>query len=256
MARPQLFDTHVHLDCWPSPALEKELDLARRAGVEGFVVPGVERADWPKLIRLARAEAGVWAAPGLHPLAAGQWNEAAGKELEGLLADPAVIAVGEIGLDGLIEVPPEVQERALRGQLKLAVAAGLPVLIHCRKATERMFTVLREERADQVGGVLHAFSGSVETARQAVDLGFAIGFGGTLTYPNARRALAALRNLPEEAILLETDAPDIPPHPHRGEENRPSWLPLIAHRVAEIRGWDEGATARITTANARRVFRL
>jgi TatD DNase family protein len=107
-----------------------------------------------------------------------------------------------------------------------------------------------------VGGIFHAFSGSLETALQGIRLGFAIGVGGTVTYPNARRLPGVVQRVPEEWIVLETDAPDLPPHPHRGEVNRPAWLPLVAQRIAEIRGWSEVETARITTANAKRILKI
>jgi TatD DNase family protein len=130
-----------------------------------------------------------------------------------------------------------VQEQAFRAQLRLAIAAGRPVLIHCRQAAGRLLQILREEGAERVGGIFHAFSGSLETARQGIRLGFAIGVGGTLTYPNARRLPEVVREVPAEWLVLETDAPDLAPHPHRGEVNRPAWLPLIARQVAELRRW-------------------
>jgi TatD DNase family protein len=165
-------------------------------------------------------------------------------------------AVGEIGLDALIDSPDlEVQERAFRSQLRLAVEAQLPVLIHCRRATGRLLDILREEKSQRVGGIFHAFSGSIETAMEAIRLGFVLGFGGPLTYPNARRILEVLRQVPKDAIVLETDAPDMSPHPHRGEPNAPANLPFIARRVAEVRGWSEEETARVTTENARRILK-
>lgn len=232
------------------------MELADRAGVGSFVVPGVRREGWPGLLRLTGSLKGGWAAPGLHPQAADQWNEEAAHELRQCLQAERTIAVGEIGLDRLLPFPPPaIQETAFRGQLRLAAAAALPVLIHCRHAAGRLLAILAEEDFPY-GGILHAFSGSAETARLAVERGFVIGFAGPVTYPNARRAPEVLRQLPAEAIVLETDAPDLPPHPHRGESNRPAWLPLIAARVAEIRGWSLEETARITTGNARRILKM
>jgi TatD DNase family protein len=162
-----------------------------------------------------------------------------------------------IGLDALLPAPAlAVQEQAFRAQLRLAIAAGRPVLIHCRQAVGRLLQILREEGAERVGGIFHAFSGSLETARQGIRLGFAIGVGGTLTYPNARRLPEVVREVPAEWLVLETDAPDLAPHPHRGEVNRPAWLPLVARRVAELRGWSEAETARITTENAKRILKI
>ncbi len=256
-AAPALFDTHVHLDALDQASLQGKLAEARKSGVELFLVPGVRREGWPDLLELARSHRGVWAAPGLHPLAARQWGEATAAALSDLLEEREVAAVGEIGLDLLLpDPPPAVQEEALRGQLRLAVSAGKPVLVHCRKAIGRLLTLLRKEGADRAGGILHAFSGSPESALEATRLGFAIGFGGTLTWPGSRRAPEVLAALPPEWIVLETDAPDLAPHPHRGEDNRPAWLSLVADKVGEIRGWDRETTARITTANAKRVLGL
>ena len=257
-AAPLLFDTHVHLDASPlAEDLEEEVRRARQAGIGYFVVPGVDRSGWRRVLEVAQAVSGAWAAPGLHPLAAGEWCPECELELQRLLAEPKVVAIGEIGLDALLPSPSlAVQEQAFRVQLRLAIAARRPVLIHCRQATERLLRILQEEGAEQVGGIFHAFSGSLQTAFQGIRLGFAIGVGGTVTYPNARRLPEVVREVPAEWLLLETDAPDLAPHPHRGEVNRPAWLPLVARRVAEIRGWSEEDTARITTENARRVLKI
>lgn len=253
---PYLFDTHVHLDRAPlSERLKPEIEAARAAGVGQFLVPGVAPTAWAGLMETVATVPGALAAPGVHPQAAANWNAQTQSALEALLHKPAVVAVGEIGLDSLLPAPAaQVQEAALRGQLRLAREAELPVLIHCRKAMGRLLEILREEQAHQVGGILHAYAGSIESALQAVDLGFAIGFGGTLTYTNARRAPEVLKALPAEWIVLETDAPDIAPHPHRGESNRPEWLSLIAAEVARIRNWSLAETARITTQNAQRIL--
>ncbi len=257
-APPALIDTHVHLDRLPrSIPLAAHLTRARQAGVEALIVPGVERGGWLEIMALAQRFPGVWAAPGLHPLAAAGWDESCRRELEGLLTDSSTVALGEIGLDGVSGAPPmDLQERAFIEQLQLAVAAGKPVLIHCRQAAGRLLELLRSEGAEGVGGILHAFSGSIETALEAFRLGFAIGIGGSVTFPGARRPVAVLQALPADAIVLETDAPDLAPHPHRGEDNHPAWLPLIAWRVAELRGWGRRETAGTTSANARRVLNL
>lgn len=252
---PSLIDTHVHLDFLRNPAAE--VAAAREVGVAAFIVPGVGRERWPALMHLTRLQEGARAAPGLHPQAAQQWSTEAEKELAELLMRPETVAVGEIGLDGCPGYPAQVvQVTALRGQLRLAVAAGRPVLIHCRKASGRLLTILREEGAQRVGGIFHAFSGSLETAGEAIRLGFAIGVGGPVTWTSARRGPEIVRAVPAEWIVLETDAPDLSPHPHRQDENRPAWLPLVAAKVAELRDWSLEETARITTANARRILKI
>ncbi len=253
----EFFDTHVHLDFLRPDDFEKELKEASRAGVAKFLVPGVDLEHWEIILGMAGDKKNILAAPGLHPRSAGQWDESVARNLKSLLHRPGVAAMGEIGLDAFLTSPPlEVQERTFRDQLRLAVRENFPVLIHCRKSTERLLRILREEEAGRTGGIFHAFSGSIETAKKAIDLGFAIAFGGVLTYPEARRAPQVLRALPAEWIVLETDAPDIAPHPFRGENNRPAYLRLIAQKVAEIRGWSLKETARITTENAKRVLRI
>lgn len=251
------FDSHVHLDrLGPEQPWPDAVASARRAGVRGWLVPGVRRPDWPALLALVRQVDGAWAAPGLHPLAAAQWDSGAREQLAALLDAPEVVAVGEIGLDRLLEVPAAVQREAFVGQLQLAVAAGKPVLIHCRKAWGEVLELLHRHGAARVGGVLHAFGGSPEIARQALKLGFVISFGGPLTYPSARRRVEVLKGLPDEAIVVETDAPDLPPHPHRQVANQPQWLPLIGGCLARLRGWSEGQAARLTRKNIERVLGL
>ena len=252
------FDTHVHLDRLPAvlnPA--DEVVLAQQQHIGRFLLPGVEPRHWQRLLKLAETLPGCLAAPGVHPLAAESWNNETANRLLNLLVSPQVVAIGEIGLDGHLAQPAaEIQEEAFRGQLRLARQAGLPVLLHCRKATGKLLRILNEEKAADQGGIWHAFSGSLDTARAAIKLNFAIAFGGPLTWLNNRRGPEVLQNLPAEWIVLESDAPDQTPHPHRGETNRPAYLRLVAERVAALRGWSLEETARITTANACRVLRL
>ncbi|GAB6083429.1 TatD family hydrolase [Desulfuromonas carbonis] len=200
---------------------------------------------------------GAYAAPGLHPRCAASWDGMARQQLELLLREPQVVAIGEIGLDGSPGMPAVAdQERAFRDQLALARAFAKPVLLHSRRAIGRLLALLEQEEPLPAGGILHGFNSSIEVARRFLDLGLVLGFGGPLTYPNARRGPEVLPHLPAEAIVLESDAPDLAPWPHVGELNRPEWLGLVATRVAELRGWSRRETAMITSANARRVLRL
>ncbi|HAD04489.1 MAG: hypothetical protein A2091_05705 [Desulfuromonadales bacterium GWD2_61_12] len=250
-------DSHIHLDCLGSPpAVAAAVRAAAGAGVGAFVVPGIDPEHWPGLLATVRRVPGALAAPGVHPQAATCWNAATAAALEVLLATAGVVAIGEIGLDAFVNSPPAAQEEAFRGQLRLAIAAGLPLLIHCRRASGRLLRILDEEDARRVGGIFHAFSGSVETAMEAIQRGFAIGFGGTVTWPEARRAPQVLQALPAEWIVVETDAPDLPPHPYRDSANRPDLLPHIGATVAALRGWGLAETRNITSANVRRVLQL
>ena len=249
-----LFDTHIHLDHLNN--LQQEVEAAREYGINRFLLPGVRPEAWPQLMQTASSIAGAFAAPGVHPLAAREWNRVTQEQLLQLLHLPDSVAIGEIGLDALIAVPLERQETVLREQLRIAINCGLPVVLHCRRATGRLLQILHQEQADRVGGILHAFSGSAETALEAIRLGFALAIGGPATYPEAKRSPEVIRQLPAEWIVLETDAPDLAPHPHRGETNRPVWLQYVHQKLAELRGWTLDETAAITTENAMRVLRL
>ena len=149
-----------------------------------------------------------------------------------------------------------VQEEVFRQMIRLACDTGKPLLLHNRETTGRLLEILREEQADRVGGILHAFSGSLETASALIRLGFALGIGGIITYPEARRLPGIIDQLPAEWLVLETDAPDMPPHPRREQANRPENLLLVAEKLAALRGWSLSETAEITTNNARRVLHL
>ncbi|MDX9708695.1 MAG: TatD family hydrolase [Trichloromonas sp.] len=255
-APPFFFDTHAHLDFPPlRERLEEELAQARAAGVGAWVVPGVRPDGWPALLATVAKVPEALAAPGVHPLAAADWNEETAAALTDLLH--TAVAVGEIGLDGTLSFPSQaVQERAFRDQVRLAVAARRPLLIHCRKAMGRTLEILRAEGAQRVGGIFHAFSGSPESAREALRLNFAIGLGGALTFTGARRGPELARILPAEWLVLESDAPDLAPEPYRGQINRPAYLPLMSARLANLRSWSPAETAAITTDNARRVLGL
>jgi TatD DNase family protein len=249
-------DTHCHLDdptlCDRLPEI---LRNARLAGVMRFVVPGVSPDGWEKIALLANAKEGIFPAFGLHPMLAHLYHE-------GLLAELArfaqkAVAIGEIGLDYLLDdVPRERQLTAFRGQLRLAVEVGLPLLIHCRRAFQDLLRILREERAERVGGAMHAFSGSTEVARECIGLGFAISVAGPVTYRNAVRPVDVAREIPLQHLLLETDAPDLTPEPFRGSGNEPAHLVATARKVAEIKGMTLDEVAAATTSNAERTFRL
>lgn len=253
-----LFDTHVHLDRLPAEMDPiSEVAQARRVGIGHFLVPGVDPRDWHALLSMVESIPGTLAAPGTHPLASASWNSEFAAVLEEMLSRESVAAVGEIGLDGSPGMPAAaVQEQVLREQLGIAIAADLPVVLHCRKATGRLLEILRQESAHRVGGIWHGFSGSLETARAAMGLGFGLAFGGPLTWPGARRAPQVLQALPADWIVLESDAPDLAPSPFRGQTNRPSYLGVIAEQVGFLRHWSPQTTARITTANALRLLRL
>lgn len=252
----ELFDTHIHLDRLPRHTLTEEIGRARKLGIASFLIPGIAPSGWNILSALAGQHSGLFLAPGVHPLAAAAWSPETGEHLTHLLRHPAVVAIGEIGLDNRISVPMAQQEIAFRAQLRIAVAAGLPLLLHCRGPLARCLQIFQEEQGTAVGGILHAFSGSLDMAKLALRLNLNFGFGGAITWPGARRAPETLKALPATAFVLESDAPDQSPAPHRHEPNRPLWLDLIATRCAELRHCSRDEVANQTTANARRILRL
>lgn len=249
-------DTHCHLD---HPALLSRLDevtaRARAAGVDRFIVPGVDPEGWEGIARLANGTPGVYPAFGLHPMLACRYSENLMEDLARFAGQ--AIAIGEIGLDyALADVPRELQTEVFRGQLRLAVSLGLPVLIHCRRAFDDLVRIAREENVCKVGGVMHAFSGSLEIARLCVGEGLLISLAGTVTYRNAVKGPRVALQLPLDHLLLETDSPDMAPEPYRGSVNEPAYLVATARAVADVRGVAVEEVARVTTANAERLFRL
>jgi len=230
----EMIDTHCHLDCAPLYSrLPQVLESARQAGVTRFVLPGVNPSDWGRMAAISAENANIYCAFGIHPMHADQANDTALARLAEIAGSG--VAVGEIGLDPAYQVSLRVQELAFRNQLRLAVALGLPVLVHCRRAFHRTITVLREEHAAQVGGIMHAFSGSPEMAQEFIRLGFAISLSGTVTWDRAVRPVRLARELPLESIVLETDAPDMTPQSKRGRPNEPAWMKETLLKVAELR---------------------
>lgn len=249
-------DTHCHLDLPPLyDDLEQALLRAGNAGVGRFIVPGVAPDGWGRIRSLAHADVRILPAFGIHPMLAKLGDDSALDALSSFLDGAA--AVGEVGLDYSVPEPSRsVQQELLRSQCRLAVNRGLPLIIHCRGGFADLLGIMREERVDRVGGVMHAFSGSPEVARECIRLGFYISVCGTVTYANAVRPLKVVREIPLDRLLLETDAPDISPAPYRGRPNEPAYLLEIARRVAAIKGGALAEVAEVTTANAINAFKM
>jgi TatD DNase family protein len=251
---PQLIDTHCHLD-----AAEFDADraavarAAAESGVAAIVVPGVERANFGAVASVCREFEGCAPAYGIHPMYV---DRAGPDDLDALRAtlerEPAV-AVGEIGLDRYVEPRDDArQEFYFVEQLKLARDLDLPVILHVRRAIDPILKQLR--RIGVAGGIAHAFNGSRQQADEFIKLGFVLGFGGAMTYPRAARIRELAATLPLEAIVLETDAPDIPPSWRVGQRNSPDQLPRIAQELAALRGLPLAAIMAATGANARRAL--
>lgn len=250
-----LIDSHCHLDLEPlCSELRQVVAEARQAGVAEFVVPGVHPANWERIVALSQLDDGIHAACGIHPMHADLANDRVLSRLTDMAQHS--VAIGEIGLDPLYSVSLELQEQTFRAQVRLARELGRPLLIHCRRAFQRTLAIVREERADRVGGIMHAFSGSWEMAREFIRLGFAISLSGTLTWDNAVRPLQLAREVPLDHLVLETDAPDMTPQRYRGQPNRPAWLRETALFLAEVRGLDLAEVAGASRRTTHRVLHL
>lgn len=249
-----LIDTHCHLDLEPLyTRLPEVLEAARLAKVTGFIIPGVHPEGWERMAMIAqRHPALVFPAFGIHPMHADLVDDAIMARLAGLAISG--VAIGEIGLDPNYSVSPGVQERAFREQLRLAVALGLPVIVHCRRAFQRTLMILQEENALQVGGVMHAFSGSPEMAQEFIRLGFVISLTGTLTWNNAVRPVRLARETPLDCLVLESDAPDLTPQTFKGQANQPAWLSETLFATANSRDMLVSDIAYAVLANTKRIF--
>lgn len=252
----ELFDSHLHLD---DEAFANDLDAvvnrAREAGVCGFVTIGTSLASSRSALALAERFGDVYAAVAIHPHDAAEATPDTMELLTMLARHPRVVAIGETGLDYYRNFAPrEVQHDAFRAHLTLARSLNLPVIIHTREASADVMGILAESPPRCV--IMHCFAGSLEMAKTCVDRGYYLGLGGPVTYRNARRALDVARFVPPDRLLLETDAPYLPPEPHRGKRNEPAYLPLMAWAIAAVRGVAAGTVAELTTANARQAFGL
>jgi TatD DNase family protein len=254
-----LIDTHAHLHF---PELAADLDAvmarAREAGVTAMVTIGTDRETNPAAVALAEGLASVYATVGIHPHDAAEATEADFAAMERLARESAkVVALGEMGLDFFRNLSPrDVQEAVLRRQLDMARRLGKPVVIHCRDAHPEALSILTDERVGEVGGVMHCFSADVLVARRCLDLGLVISLAGPVTYKNAKALPEVARFVPADRLVLETDCPFLPPHPHRGQRNEPAWVAITAARVAELRGVTIEALSERTSETARRLFRL
>ena len=253
----EIIDTHCHIDIRAFQGRFASLvKHARLAGVQTMIMPGVDRDGWERIMTLCRQETGLFAAPGLHPMYLSLHRPQYLGELEALVQDARVVAIGEIGLDYHVEgLDRNVQQQLFEEQLVIAATAGLPVLLHVRKAHDQVLATLRRKRFPH-GGIVHAFNGSLQQARQFIDLGFVISVCGTITYDRARRVRKIATELPAATLVVETDSPDIPLASHRGEDNLPEYLPEVVAALASLRGEQPEITAQYTTANARRVLHL
>jgi TatD DNase family protein len=261
-----LIDSHAHLG---APELQDDmpemLERARAAGVSGIVAigAGYGLGATEDVVALAQAHSDVWATVGLHPHEASAWDEGMARRIEGWLARPRVVAVGECGLDYWYEHSErDAQREALRGQIRIAVSAGLPLVIHARSSRgtrdvlEEILRIFDEEGADRAGGVIHCFTGDEDFARDCLDRGFDLSFSGILTFPQAGDLRAVATRVPLDRVLIETDSPLLAPVPHRGRRNEPAYVREVALCLAELRGESPTQVGAQTAARTREIFAL
>ncbi|VXC80746.1 Uncharacterized metal-dependent hydrolase YjjV [Pseudomonas sp. 8Z] len=255
----RLIDTHTHLD-FPDfdPDRAEVLARSRAEGVEQLVVLGVHQGNWQRLWQLVETSDNLYAAFGLHPVYLDAHRREHLDELRDWLTRLAghrkLCAVGEFGLDYYLEqLDRERQQALFEAQLQLALEFDLPALLHVRRAHAATIATLKRIRLAR-GGIIHAFAGSYEQAREYIKLGFRLGLGGAATWPQAKRLRQVVAKLPLEAIVLETDAPDMAPAMHPYQRNSPQYLADICRELAELRGISAEQLASASSRNARELF--
>lgn len=251
-----LIDSHCHLT--DRKFTRDQAEVIRRAqvmGVDRMVCVGFDLASSLEVEGLAQQYPNVYAVIGVHPHDARLVREQTYAILERTAASPRVVAIGETGLDYYRNLSPrEDQQSAFRGHIQLARATGLPLVIHDRDAHADVLRIMREEKVQEVGGVIHCFSGSWEMAQACMDLGFYISLAGPVTYHNARRLQEIAQKMPLDRLLIETDAPYLTPEPLRGKRNEPGNVRYVAEKIAALKEIPLEKVAKATTENAEKLF--
>jgi TatD DNase family protein len=252
-----LVDSHCHIDL-PQFDADREAVVARarEAGVQTLLIVGGvdEEQGHRRALRVAEG-LGFPVSAGVHPHEAKLAVEATYDELRGLAREGRIVAIGEIGLDFHYDHSPrEVQREVFRRQVRLARDVGRPVIVHTREADAETATILEEEGAGEVGGVVHCFTGGHELAGRTLALGFCVSFSGIVCFPRAEVIQEVARSVPEDRLLIETDAPFLAPPPHRGQRNEPAFVVEVARKLGALRGVAPEQVGRASEANFRRLF--
>ncbi|TSD97054.1 YchF/TatD family DNA exonuclease [Gordonia rubripertincta] len=261
---PGLVDAHTHLAACggrDAESVRDILDHAQAVGVDQVVTVADDMVDARWAVAAAEWDDRVYAAVALHPMHAGDLNDETAAELEQMVRHPRVVAVGETGLDyywpGKSDdcASPEVQHETFRWHIDLAKRVGKPLMIHNREADRDLLDILAAEGAPATV-IMHCFSGDRNVARECVDRGYILSFAGTVSFANAEELRVAAEFVPDEQILVETDAPFLTPHPYRGQPNQSYCLPYTARAIAEVRGVSDKEMARLLGINARRAYNI
>ncbi|TCP22558.1 TatD DNase family protein [Scopulibacillus darangshiensis] len=253
-----LFDTHTHINAEQfKDDFADMLVRAKEAGVVNMVVVGFDQQTIKDAMAIAEEYEHIYAAVGWHPVDAIDMTDDDLQWIEELSKHPKVVAIGEMGLDyHWDKSPKDIQKDVFRKQIRLAKKVKLPIIIHNREATEDILEILKDEHAEEVGGVMHCFSSDWETAKQCLDMNFYIGFGGPVTFKNAQLPKEVAAQVPLDRLLVETDCPYLSPHPYRGKRNEPARVKLIAEKIAELKGLSYEVLAKKTSDNAKQFFGL
>jgi len=253
-----LFETHAHLNAKEfDEDREEVIARAQENGVSTIVNIGFNAETIPTCMELAEAHDFIYAVIGWHPQDAKDMTDEHLEWIEELSRHPKVVGLGEMGLDYYWDTSPkDVQAEVFRKQIRLARKLDMPIIIHNRDAHQDVLTILKEEKAAEVGGIMHCFSGSWETAKLALDMNFSISFGGPLTFKNAKQPKEVAAKVPLDKLLIETDCPYLTPHPFRGKRNESGYVRYVCEEMANIRGLSYEEMAQITSENAKRLFRL
>ena len=250
----EIIDTHCHLDVSDFDNDRDEvLKNCHKKGISRLIVPAIQSSTWHNLLDLCKDETGLYPALGLHPVFINQHQANDVENLEQLLKTISPVAIGEIGLDFYIkELDPQQQIQLFEAQLQIAKNHDLPVILHVRKAHDQVLQLLKKVKVK--GGFCHAFNGNLQQANKYIELGFKLGFGGTLTYENAHKIHKLAKELPLDSIVLETDAPDMVVNSHKGQRNSPEYITDCLNSLAKIRNEDVELIAKQTTQNANDVI--
>ena len=251
-------DSHAHLTLEHfEPDRDDVIARARQAGIVRLITVSSFIGDAEACSALAARHDFIHFTAGVHPHEAKSFTPEVAEGIRRAAGRPKAAAIGEIGLDYHYDFSPrEAQRRAFRDQIALARALKLPIVIHTREAWDDTLLILDDERAREVGGVFHCFSGGKDEAKRCLDLGFYLSFAGPVTFKNAPDVAAAAAYAPLDRILCETDSPYLTPHPYRGQRNEPARVILVSARVAALKGMTPEAVGEATTRNLEAVFRL
>ena len=250
----KICDSHCHLqDRKFSKDLERVINSAKDMGVKCIIIPGWDIKSSFEAIKITETYVGVYATIGVHPHDVKRYNKNIEREILNLLKGEKVVAIGEIGLDYYRDLSPrDTQREAFKKQLIVAENENLPVIIHTRESLDEAIEIIGNFK---VRGVFHAFTKSAEIAKKIIDMGFYLGIGGVVTFENSKIS-REIKDIPLEKILLETDAPYMTPHPHRGKRNEPTYIVHVLEKIAKVKSMSVERLAEITYENSKILFKI